>query len=292
MTDDWSDPTELPDDLKTPDQRRDEFETTAATPNGVRGEGAETSTDDDSARPNETIPLDGHEDFVERKLLEDIIIARKDARDAIAEAPMYEARGEATTDELNKAVYGRVWALVSLVKSQLTQTETGQEYWTGRNLVDYTINPPRELSADDVLCVSAVDGIPEDMILEQIAPAEKVIESQPSEPRHRTKPRPPAVRHTPDPDPTPDPEETEQLTVQFDGLKDFCRVDPSTRIVWVEDNLGSYGNTTHTNYPTTAAVGRKVSRSAFECVNEYLAEVGLDVEPEDVKENEIDLEGY
>jgi hypothetical protein len=304
MTDDWSDPTELPDDLKTPDQRREEFETTAATPNGVRGddemikttESSETGTEN----ANERIDLEGHEDFVQRKLLEDIIIARRDAAESIAKAPLKSSKRDISQTDVDRAVYGRVWRLISLVKSTLTGTETGKKYWNDEHIGRFTIETPglatptRRNAEIPELDGMDIDGIPTHMI-EELSGDEPDAAPQPASSELAKELQEqydiPSVQIQNDRSTENEPEYLDRLTVNVSGLSEYCSLDPSPHIRWDVDT-GPILSSTSEPTEIVASVPVQLSRSAYDAIDAFLSEIGFEAQVEDTGDVEIDLDGY
>jgi hypothetical protein len=158
-SDKWDTVDDLPDELKTPDQR----ETTAATPEGfdpVEGPtDTETGGSTDDGQESEHIPTSGHEEFLERQRLEDIIVAQRDARQAVAQAGLREAE-IGTKDAgylVDKTVAGQVTRLISMVEQPLRETTAGQEYWEYTHLDTFTAEPPQEVL--NVVAAEA-EGVP------------------------------------------------------------------------------------------------------------------------------------
>jgi len=158
--DDWSTAQDLPDHLKTPDQR--DRETTAATPKGPFEEGsADRDQSEHSDDVDEHIPLEGHKEFLERQRLEDILRAQRDAREAVATAPAREAEmnGDRARMLVDKFVAGEVKRFISVIQEPLRQTTAGKQYWGRDKLGEFRFDSADVLRWKDV----ELTGVPDHM---------------------------------------------------------------------------------------------------------------------------------
>lgn len=249
-------PDELPDELLTPDQRRDK--TDGQNP-GDRARSPiepDTSTDDESVR--EKLAVDDHREFVERERLKDIIQAQRDVREKIREAPIRAASSDrANADHfMNQAVQGAVWTLVEQLRGQLQRTDVGARYWKNSEIGSFPLPDPDVPNGGHAKSYKLTDldvrGVPGRMVR---------VDG--------------AVPH-----------------ISVNGLSEFLELPTEFPVKYRFDkdshSLTKPGGTETVGYSVSPPL--RLSRSAFETVNEFLADVGLDVQIDDSTQATIDFD--
>jgi hypothetical protein len=240
------DPDELPDELLTPEQRRQRedpdpdagpVDEPPETPDGVELE----QTDE---TPTEQLDAKNHQEFLQREILKDIFRAKRDAGRKIAEAPVRaDELGSGGTHAVNQAVHGAVWTLLQNVRSKLAKTDAGREYWVHRRLGRITLPLPDPPSAGHAATFELADAdvaeVPDAML-------------------HR---------------------EGGGVVVDVVGLRDYATLPTKIEVEYeFEKRTGGRQRAAETQSKhSTLAVPLHVSRGAYEALNEFLSEIGLDV---------------
>lgn len=310
MSEAWETPDDLPDHLKTPDQRK----ANGATPEGPAENGdssADTQEEEDEEDENdpveEHIPLEGHREFIQQQRLEDILRAQREARQAVSRAPAREAEINSPNAStlVDKLTAGEVKRFISVIEEPLKATAQGDHFWRD---IDLGTIEFEEESIERWIDINVV-GVP-DALVNTDSDAQAELESPTSPLRHIDADRE-TLRFESEAGETVDVDlesfqtaqrfkratsdddgEGAEIKIDVNGLKAFKEI-PSTITIQAtyEKELPRTGTPLGTETGTwEIAVPRRVSEKAVQAASSFLAKVGLDLEPEESDEFGIEIE--
>lgn len=253
MSDDPAPEDVLPEELLTPDQRATTGASSSSPPEPDDTADAPEPAGTDDTTPQERLRVDDHRDLITRQRIEDILRAREDARDALAEVEMLEAQagGGGARQTADKHLYGQLWALATQLETLLRETELGREYWTGAGVGTFALPQPDADHHSDY----------------RVDAPDRLVEREDTTCEGRRC------------DLCADGQRSSPPALTIGGVRDFVALGGAIEVSWRESSAGQSPRLTSRRTervtPREVAPPRGLSRQLFRALDEFCEEIGL-----------------